>query len=168
MCYSAVPPLPATDPHNMSSTGFLRARRGARTLTLIAILPALTACPDTAVSTQPAASKPSAPTIGTVTAGNAQLSVAFTASSSDGGSPIINYIAICTSGTFSISNSSLTSPIVVTGLANGTSYNCSVAAMNAVGTGPSSSSASGIPFTTPSAPTIGVVTAGNGTASIAF
>ncbi|MGE4090460.1 MAG: BACON domain-containing carbohydrate-binding protein [Candidatus Binatia bacterium] len=77
---------------------------------------------------------PGAPTIGAATAGDGQISVAFTPPASDGGSAITQYTATC--GSESASGAS--SPIVVTGLANGTAYTCTVTATNAVGTGPAS------------------------------
>ena len=82
------------------------------------------------------ASVPGAPTIGAVAAGNAQASVAFTAPASSGGSPITGYTARCDSFT----GSGTSSPIVVSGLSNGTAYNCSVTATNLFGTGAASAS----------------------------
>jgi hypothetical protein len=86
-----------------------------------------------------------APTIGTPTAGAAQISVAFTAPSSDIGGPIQTYRAV--SSPDSITGTGTSSPIVVTGLTNGTSYTFTVAAGNATGYGPySSASASAAPL----------------------
>ena len=87
------------------------------------------------------ATTPGAPTIGTATAGNAQLSVSFTPPSSTGGSPINSYTATCGG----ISGTANSSPIAVTGLVNGTPYTCTVSATNALGTGPSSGVAMGTP-----------------------
>ena len=72
------------------------------------------------------ATRPAAPAIGTGTPGNTTASVAFTAPA-NGGSVITGYTATC--GAFS--NSWATSPITVSGLTNGTTYNCSVTATNA-------------------------------------
>lgn len=77
------------------------------------------------------ATVPGAPTIGTATAGAGQVSVAFTAPGSNGGSAITSYTATATPG--SIVSSSSISPIVVSGLANGTAYTFTVHATNAVG-----------------------------------
>jgi alpha-tubulin suppressor-like RCC1 family protein len=78
---------------------------------------------------------PNAPTIGTVTAGNAQVSVAFTAPSNVGGSAITSYIVLVrdssTGATFTGTGSA--SPIVVTGLTNGQTYTAQVAAVNSYG-----------------------------------
>jgi hypothetical protein len=68
-------------------------------------------------------SEPSAPTIGTATAGDASATVAFTASSYIGKGTII-YIATSTPGSFVAS--SATSPITFSGLSNGTSYTFTV------------------------------------------
>ncbi|MEI6754565.1 MAG: T9SS type A sorting domain-containing protein [Paludibacter sp.] len=88
------------------------------------------------------ATVPDAPTIGTATAGNTQVSVAFTAPSNDGGSTIIDYAVtpyIGASAGTPVTGSA--SPIVVTGLTNGTAYTFTVTARNSVG-GSSASSAS--------------------------
>ena len=108
---------------------------------------------------------PGAPTIGTATPGNAQLSVAFTGPASTGNSAITSYTATCGG----ISASGASPPVVVTGLTNGTGYTCTVKATNAAGTGAASGpSSSATPFTVPGAPTIGTATPGNGTLSVAF
>lgn len=79
----------------------------------------------------PAAEVPDAPTIGTATAGNAQVSVAFTPPVDNGGSAITGYTATSTPGSITASGGS--SPIVVTGLTNGVAYTFTVHATNAVG-----------------------------------
>jgi alpha-tubulin suppressor-like RCC1 family protein len=73
---------------------------------------------------------PNAPTIGTVTAGNAQVSVAFTAPSNVGGSAITSYTVVSSGGQTA---SGTSSPIVVTGLTNGVSYTFQVLATNSYG-----------------------------------
>ncbi|HVF33801.1 MAG TPA: PKD domain-containing protein, partial [Candidatus Saccharimonadia bacterium] len=79
---------------------------------------------------------PGAPVIGAATPGDGQASLGFGAPSSNGGSPITGYTATCTPG--NATGSSAASPIVVTGLQNGTTYSCTVSATNAAGTGPAS------------------------------
>jgi len=92
---------------------------------------------------------PNAPTVGTASAGDAQASVTFTAPSNVGGSAITNYYAVSNPG--QITASSVTSPVTVTGLTNGTSYTFTVWALNSFG--PSAySAASG--SVTPSPPYI--------------
>jgi hypothetical protein len=80
---------------------------------------------------------PTAPTIGTATAGDGQASVTFTPPSSSGGNPITGYTV--TSNPGGITATGTSSPIAVTGLTNGTSYTFTVTATN--GTGSSAPSA---------------------------
>lgn len=81
---------------------------------------------------------PSAPTIGTATAGNGQATVTFTAPSSDGGSPILDYRVTSSPGGITATGSG--SPITITGLSNGTAYTFTVEARNANGYSLSSTS----------------------------
>mgnify|MGYP003337605438 CR=1 FL=1 len=83
---------------------------------------------------------PSAPTLGTITPGDAELSVAFTLGGS-GGSVVTNveYSTDDGSSWTTPSPASTTSPIVVTGLTNGTTYQVKVRAVNAAGSGAASS-----------------------------
>jgi len=113
---------------------------------------------------------PAAPAQPSVTSGNAQLTVSFTAPN-NGGSAITDYGASCTSsnGGTAGAASGAASPIVVAGLTNGKSYTCTVTATNANGTGPASlASAAAIPSTVPSAPAAPTVTVGNGELTVAF
>lgn len=113
------------------------------------------------------ATVPNAPTIGTATASNGQISITFTPAY-DGGSAVFYYTATATGGAGG-SNTGGGSPIVITGLTNGTAYTISVTATNAYGTSSSSgASNSSTPSTVPDAPTIGTATAGHGQASITF
>ena len=107
-------------------------------------------------------------TIGTPTAGDAQVSVAFTASSPATGGPVQKYTAISSPGSFTASGS--TSPVVVTGLTNGTAYTFTVAAGNATGNGVfSAASASATPIVSTSFESIATTSVGSGgTASISF
>lgn len=86
-----------------------------------------------------------APTIGTATAGANQASVTFTAPSCVGGGAISSYTAFANCGLFTASGAS--SPIVVTGLTNGTAYTFKVIATNAFGPSyPSAASNSATPI----------------------
>lgn len=76
---------------------------------------------------------PDAPTIGAATAGDGEVSVAFTAPADDGGMPITSYTATSTPG--GLTGTGSASPIVVEGLTNDTEYTFKVKATNAVGTG---------------------------------
>lgn len=91
------------------------------------------------------ATAPGAPTIGAATAGNASASIAFTAPASNGGSAITGYTATCTATGSTQSAAGTASPITVSGLTNGTAYNCSVTATNSVGTGAASGTVSVTP-----------------------
>ena len=88
-----------------------------------------------------------APTITGITPGNNSLSVAFTAPSSDGGSAITNYKYSTDGGaTFTaVSPTATTSPISISGLNNGTSYNVKILAVNAAGDGTASTTTAGTP-----------------------
>jgi len=77
---------------------------------------------------------PGPPSITGVAPGNGSISVSFSPPSNPGSSPIIDYTAVC--GTASASWN--LSPITVTGLVNGRTYTCTVAARNSNGTGISS------------------------------
>lgn len=116
------------------------------------------------------ATVPNAPARPTVERGNTNVTVTFTPPA-DNGSPITTYTATCTglSPTNHVSSSGSRSPIIVTGLANGTKYTCKVTATNAVGTGPASSaSQSVIPAAVPDAPPAPTVVRGIGTIVVSF
>ena len=102
---------------------------------------------------------PDAPTALVSTRGNGQISVAFTAPSFDGGLPITTYqYALSTDSyaTFTTRSAGTTaSPLVITGLANGTSYGVKIRAVNSLGNGLTSDAATAVtPSTVPNAPTI--------------
>jgi hypothetical protein len=80
---------------------------------------------------------PGAPTISAATAGDSQVTVSFSAPASDGGSPITSYTVTSSPGGITATGTNA-NPIIVTGLTNGTAYTFTVAATNAIGTGPSS------------------------------
>jgi hypothetical protein len=102
---------------------------------------------------------PSAPTIGTANAGDSQATVAFTGSSETGGGTITSYTA--TSTPESITGSSATSPIIVAGLTNGTSYTFTVHANSSLGYVSAESAASN--SVTPIMGTIDKLAAGHNT-----
>jgi cytochrome c peroxidase len=83
---------------------------------------------------------PGAPTLQSVTPANSSALLTFSAPASPGISPIIAYTATCTLGATRISATATASPVLLLGLANGSSYACSVTAANAVGAGPASGS----------------------------
>ena len=98
---------------------------------------------------------PDPPTKVTVAPANASGKVSFTPPASDGGRTISGYSVVCKSNSVPAGTQDGTeSPIVVTGLANGHSFTCTVAAENATGTSdPSAPSSPFVPVTVPTAPT---------------
>jgi cell division septal protein FtsQ len=82
------------------------------------------------VSTKPRTS-PSAPTDLIAVAGDGEATVTFAVPDSNGGTPITNYEVTASPG--NIVTVGATSPITVTGLANGTTYSFSVKAINSAG-----------------------------------
>lgn len=79
-------------------------------------------------------------------AGNTLATLHFSAPATDGGSPIVAYTATCMPGGTATGPAS---PLVVSGLANGVTYSCTVAASNAVGTGAASAAVEATPFAPP-------------------
>ena len=120
---------------------------GTYGLTIIGASGTLTRTASVSLVKQAAATAPSAPTNVTATAGNTQATVSFSASASDGGSPITSYTVTSTPGNLTATGAS--SPITVTGLTNGTPYTFTVHATNAAGPGPESSASNSV---TPTAP----------------
>ena len=112
---------------------------------------------------------PSAPTNLVVTPSDASLSVSFTAGASNG-EEISNYeYSINDGATWTAATPSVvSSPVVIRGLANGTSYTVKLRAVNDVGSGASSTGVTGRPVAVPSAPTNVVVTRGNQSLSVSF
>jgi len=145
-----------------------RTLRRTVTATFVAFLAAA------AVASPAWAAPPDAPPAPTAVAGNAQITVTFTAPGNDGGNMITAYNATCTSSNGgmpgSLSNAGTVTPIVVTGLTNGKSYTCTVTASNTDGTGPASapSSPAVVPSTVPDAPATPTVSAGNAEIVVSF
>lgn len=118
---------------------------------------------------------PNAPTGVVVSALNQSARVYFTPPVVDGGSTITSYtvtahdLTNAANGGQTVSGAS--SPLVITGLTNGDSYNFTVTATNAVGTGPASTASSTVvPLSVgpPDAPTNVVATAGLGSATVTW
>jgi hypothetical protein len=128
-------------------TAFFSSRQ--KPVGLILVLATMAACGGgDSTTTAATAAVPTAPTMGTATPGNGSASIAFTAPSSNGGAAITGYTATCTGGGASKTGSATDSPVSVTGLTNGISYSCVVAATNAIGTGAASGAVSVTPATT--------------------
>ena len=109
----------------------------------------------------PAVTAPSAPTIGTASAGNASATARWTAPTDDGGSGITGYSvkvldnAGTQVGALRPAGATATT-LTVTGLTNGTTYRFQVAATNSAGTGAYSALSDGV------TPTAGTVIAARG------
>ncbi len=97
---------------------------------------------------------PDAPTIAPAVAGNGQAWIFFAPPNSDGGSPITGYPLNCSPAPLGVSGT--TSPLLLTGLTNGTPYTCSVTATNAAGTSAPSANVIVTPSATPALGVIGV------------
>jgi hypothetical protein len=87
---------------------------------------------------------PSAPTIADLIGNNQSLVILFTAPTNDGGSTITDYQYSFDGTTWSSANTT-SSPIIITGLTNGTEYDVQLRAVNSVGPGASSSAILGTP-----------------------
>lgn len=111
------------------------------------------------------ATTPGAPTIGTMTAGGASVTVRWTAPSSNGGSALTGYVVTPYVGATAQTATTVTgtaTSTVVSGLTNGTAYTFKVAAVNARGTGAqSAASAATTPLGAPGAPTAVTAVPGN-------
>ena len=92
----------------------------------------------------PSATTANAPTALVATAGDGQVSIAFTAPSTDGGAAITDYEYQLDGGAWT-SSVKTSSPVVITGLTNGTSYNIKLRAVNSAGNGAESAAVSVLP-----------------------
>jgi hypothetical protein len=132
--------------------------------------------PQAIILTGTGTARPAAPTIGAATGGNGTATVAFTAPSSTGGTPITGYTATATDLTTAARGGQTATgtgaPLTVPGLTNGDRYTVSVTATNAVGTSPASASSNAVtpttPVTTPSAPRALTATVGNAQVTLAW
>jgi len=113
---------------------------------------------------------PDAPTGLIAAPGNGQATLTWTAPASDGGTAITGYrVSISPQGG---PEKSIDVPIAtsdtVRGLTNGTTYNFTVAAVNAAGASAPSIAAGAVPVTTPDAPTRLVAAPGNGQVTLTW
>ncbi len=121
---------------------------------------------------QATATAPGAPNLTSASAGNASVSLQWSAPASDGGSAITNYKVYrgTSSGTETlVATLGNVTSYSDTGLTNGTTYFYKVAAVNSVGTGPQSNEQSATPqatATAPGAPNLTSASAGNASVSL--
>ena len=93
-----------------------------------------------AVTSTPAATS-NAPTALVATPGDGQVSVSFTAPTDTGGNAITDYEYQLNGGTWTTA-STTSSPVIITGLTNGTSYSIKLRAVNSAGNGAESAAVS--------------------------
>jgi len=106
---------------------------------------------------------PNAPTIGTATVGNSQVTISFTAPNTLNGSTITGYTVTSSGGQTATGSSS---PIIVTGLNNGGfTYTFTVVANSNCGNSIASSTVSATMLDVPGTPTIGAVSVVSGTSA---
>ena len=114
------------------------------------------------------ATVPGAPTSVVGVGGNGAANISWLAPAYDGGAAISVYIVTSVPGNITCSNGSTTN-CQISGLTNGTAYQFSVAAQNAVGVGPSSTLSAPItPTAVPLPPTAVTGTAGAGSVQVAW
>ena len=89
----------------------------------------------------PSATTANAPTALVATASDGQVSIAFTAPSNNGGAAITDYEYQLDSGTWTSAGTAAT-PVVITGLTNGTAYSIKLRAVNSAGNGTESAAVS--------------------------
>ena len=120
---------------------------GGTTYTLTFSRTGLTSATQSIMPSDGPVATPAAPTITSITAGSTQLSVAFTAPKNTGGSALTNYEYSTDSGGTWVTPSpaATASPLVITGLTNGTTYTVKLRAVNAVGSGAASTGSTGTP-----------------------
>jgi hypothetical protein len=170
--YRAICGNPDSGPSNTGSSSPIVVSGLANGVTVTCLVQAISAAgdgffsaPSNAVTPQAAPTLPGAPTGVSAARGNERATVTFSPPSSNGGSAILDYTATCGSS----SKTGASSPLVVTGLTNGTTVGCTVKARNAVGSGPASSPAVPVkPATVPGKPVNVSATAGNAQATVKF
>jgi hypothetical protein len=112
-------------------------------------------------------SVPDAPVIMSATAGNKMIILEFSPPNANS-SLITGYKYSISEGTYLPANLVDSTHISITGLSANTEYNVKLVAVNVIGQSIDSEPATANPYTNPLAPTIGLITVDNGSASIDF
>jgi len=125
-----------------------------------------------ATSSATPATVPDAPTALTPTVGNTQVSLTWTAPANNG-SAITDYrveykTAAASTWDVFADGTSTTAAATITSLTNGVTYNFRVSAINSIGTGATTSTASATPASLPDVPTNLAVTRGNASVALAW
>ena len=125
-----------------------------------------------AISSATPAAAPGTPSAFTATAGNTQTSLAWTAPANNGSALTdykVEYKASADSSWSVFADGTSTgTTATVTGLSNGVSYDFRVSAINAIGTGTLTSTATAIPATLPGIPSSLVATPGDATTTLVW
>ncbi|MFZ6845459.1 YHYH protein [Undibacterium sp. RuTC16W] len=99
----------------------------------------------TSTSTSTSVTVPGTPAISQIKAGDALLTISFNPPSSNGGAVITSYLATCVANGNARTAIAVSSPILISGLTNGTTYTCNVVATNSAGNSLASPSVSASP-----------------------
>jgi len=126
-----------------------------------------TGTPSTVTNATPEGAPATAPTIDSFSTGDGTVTINFTPGD-DGGSAITDYEYTLDGGLNYISAGTTVSPVVVSGLTNGTEYNIEIRPVNANGAGPDSTTVTATPSTIPDAPTLVSLTPGDAQLSVDF
>jgi len=126
-----------------------------------------TGTPSTVTNATPEGVPSTAPTIDSFSTGDGTVTINFTPGD-DGGSAITDYEYTLDGGLNYISAGTAVSPVVVSGLTNGTEYDIEIRPVNANGAGPDSTTVTATPSTVPDAPTLDSLTVGDGQLTVAF
>jgi large repetitive protein len=135
------------------------------TFTVVAVNVAGNSLASAASSAVTPAGNPTAPTTVTATPGDSQATLVFSGAGANG-SPISNYTVVASPGGATATGSQ--SPIVVSGLTNGTQYTFTVTATNGVGTSGPSTATNGVTPDSNIAPTVVSSSAPLGNTEVGF
>jgi hypothetical protein len=153
-------PIDGTLLEGLPSQTFWQLRGGNR-LSVSGPQPAAVGVPDDALAQFPILSVPGPPSGVSAVAGDASATVSWAPPASTGNSPITGYTITASPGGLVLAVAAVARSAVVSGLTNGRSYNFTVNATNALGTGPASAASNTV---TPHAPrfTLTITKAGRG------